>query len=476
MKLLSLLSTASVVAAFTLPPELDITDSKSIKLVAGTLAFDAMSYYKGNYSDYPKDLGDLQDPYYWWVAGALWGAMLDYYHYTGDATYNDVVIDALLGPTNLGKNNDYMPPEHADEEGNDDLFFWGSAVLSAAERNFPQPNKDLPSWLQISENVFNELVGRWNTTHCNGGLLWQIYPSNPNGMNYKNSVSNGGFFQLAARLARATGNDTYLDWAEKVWDWSYDVGFIDESTYHVYDGADSRDNCQEVNKFSFTYTSGIYLYGAAVMANYTKKDEWKTRTEMLFEGAGWFFSPFDNSTNVMYEAACEKVNRCNYDMSTFKGYLARFMYLTTQLVPSLREKITSYLHPSAQAAAKSCSGGKTGTKCGMRWYTGGYDGNPGLGQEMCALEVIQGLLVDDAPVPLQGKDIEVIREREWNASDKVKIKSTPTTTSKPASTGAATEAAKASETDKDDAANLTQGSLVYVSLSVSAVLLFLGLA
>lgn len=399
--------------------------------------------------------------------------MLDYYHYTGDPSYNDVVIDALLGPTNRGTNNDYMPSQHADEEGNDDLFFWGSAVLSAAERNFPQPNKDIPSWLQLSSNVFNELVGRWNSTHCNGGLLWQIYASNPNGLNYKNSVSNGGFFQLAARLARATGNDTYLDWAEKIWDWSYDVGFIEKSTFHVYDGADSRDNCAEVNKFSFTYTSGIYLYGAAVMANYTGKAEWKTRTEKLFDGAGWFFSPFANSTNVMFEAACEKVNRCNADMSTFKGYLARFMYMTVQLVPSLRDSVFTYLDASAQAAAKSCAGGKTSTQCGQRWYVGGYDGNTGLGQEMCALEVVQGLLVEDAPLPLQGDDIKVIRNTDWNASDSVKIKSTPTTTTKPSATETAS---KASSTDDGDAATLAESNLGFVSLGVTAVLLLLGIA
>ncbi|KAI5463225.1 glycosyl hydrolase family 76-domain-containing protein [Mariannaea sp. PMI_226] len=473
MKWLSLLGTASVVAAVTKPTTLDISDKDSIRDVAATLAFDAMKYYSGNTSTYPKDLGDLQDPYYWWVAGALWGAMLDYYHFTGDPSYNDVVIEALLGPTNLGPEQNYMPPEHADEEGNDDLFFWGSAVLSAAERNFPQPNKDLPSWLDISANVFDSLVSRWNTSYCGGGLLWQIYASNPNGLDYKNSVSNGGFFQLAARLARATGNDTYLDWAEKLWDWSYDVGFIDHNSYHVYDGASSQQNCSVINKFSFSYTSGIYLYGAAVMANYTNKGVWKTRTEKLFDGAGWFFSPYKNSTNIMYEAACEKVNRCNYDMSTFKGYLSRFMYQSTQLVPSLRDKVNKVMHPSAEAAAEACSGGETGTKCGMRWYVGGYDGNQGLGQEMCALEAVQGLLIDDADVPFQGKDIKVIRSTDWEALAKQKVKDTPTSTTSSAPTTTETKA-KASESD--DAATLAQGNLAYVSLSMGAVLLLLGYA
>ncbi|KAI8687173.1 hypothetical protein LRP88_13452 [Fusarium phalaenopsidis] len=468
MKLWALASLASLAAAAnkTAPSSLDINDPDSIKDVAASIAYDAMTYYSGNTSTIPKDLGDLQDPYYWWVAGALWGVMLDYYHFTGDPSYNDVIIQALLAPTNLGPDHDYMPPEHADEEGNDDLFFWGSAVLSAAERNFPQPNTTLPSWLDISANVFNELVGRWNMSACNGGLLWQIFPENPNGLTYKNSVSNGGFFQLAARLARATGNSTYLDWANKVWDWSWEVGFIDKRNYHVYDGASVLDNCEKTTYHSFTYTSGIYLYGAAVLANYTGKPEWEERSKRLLDGTDWFFSPFDNSTDIMYEAACETVNTCNWDMSTFKGYLSRFMYQSIQMQPSLKDHVERFLVPSAQAAAKTCTGGKSGRECGMRWWVGGFDGNPGLGQQMCALEVVQGLLLDDLPVPLQGDQIKVVRSTDWNKESRVKATPTPSPTN--------TE--KPKPTESDDAASLARADLVLASFSIGTVLLLLGLA
>ncbi|RSL67780.1 hypothetical protein CEP54_003110 [Fusarium duplospermum] len=470
MKLWALAGLASLAAAAnkTAPSSLDINDTDSIKDVAASIAYDTMTYYSGNTSTVPKDLGDLQDPYYWWVAGALWGVMLDYYHFTGDPSYNDVIIQALLAPTNLGPEHDYMPPEHADEEGNDDLFFWGSAVLSAAERNFPQPNTTLPSWLDISANVFNELVGRWNTSACNGGLLWQIFPENPNGLTYKNSVSNGGFFQLAARLARATGNSTYLDWANKVWDWSWEVGFIDKRNYHVYDGASVLDNCEKTTYHSFTYTSGIYLYGAAVLANYTGKPEWEERSKRLLDGTDWFFSPFDNTTDIMYEAACETVNTCNWDMSTFKGYLSRFMYQSIQMQPSLRDHVERFLVPSAQAAAKTCTGGKSGRECGMRWWVGGFDGNPGLGQQMCALEIVQGLLLDDFPVPLQGDQIKVVRSTDWDKEKESKVKTTPTPTP--------TDTDKPKPTESDDAASLARADLVLASFSIGTVFLLLGLA
>lgn len=95
--------------------------SADIKSTAAQLAYDTMSYYKGNQSGQtpgilpgPPPAGD----YYWWEAGALWGAMIDYWHYTGDTTYNDVVTQALL--FQVGPNRDYMPPNVTASLGNDD--------------------------------------------------------------------------------------------------------------------------------------------------------------------------------------------------------------------------------------------------------------------------------------------------------------------------------------------------------------------
>ncbi|KAI9167061.1 Mannan endo-1,6-alpha-mannosidase DCW1 [Paramyrothecium foliicola] len=405
--------TAVTGAAILAPKDLDIKSEYSIRNVAATIAHDTMTYYKGNVSTNPIDTGDLQDPYYWWVAGSLWGAMLDYYHYTSDPTYNDVVIEALLAPTNTGPNFDYVPQEHAHEEGNDDLFFWGTAVISAAERNFPQPNESIPSWLDIGANVFNSLASRWNTTHCGGGLLWQIYDFNPNGLDYKNSISNGGFFQIAARMARATGNDTYLDWAEKIFDWSWDTGLIDNNYWHVYDGAHASKECKDTNPQSYTYTSGVYMYGAAVLANYTGDAKWAERAEKLLEGSAWFFRGDEESKNIMYEGGCETVDKCSVDMTTHKGQLARFMWQSTVMMPSLRPKIEEYLHASAKGAAASCSGGENGYQCGVKWFTKEFDGKTGLGQQMSALETIQGLLIHGAPAPLAGKDIQTVRKTDW---------------------------------------------------------------
>lgn len=70
-----------------------------------------------------------------------------------------------------------------------------------------------------------------------------------------------------------------------------------------------------------------------------------------------------------------------------------------RLAPFTAATISPLLKSSAAAAALQCSGGNDGTQCGHRWTMGStWDGTTGVGQQMDALEVISGLLIQAAPV------------------------------------------------------------------------------
>lgn len=138
--------------------------------------------------------------------------------------------------------------------------------MSAVELKFADPPAKYPSWLGLAQAVFNLQVSRWDTEHCKGGLRWQIFAFNK-GYNYKNSISNGGFFQLAARLARYTGNATYAQWADKTWDWMESTPLITDN-YAIYDGVPIDNNCANPSKIQWTYNVGTFLMGAANMYNY----------------------------------------------------------------------------------------------------------------------------------------------------------------------------------------------------------------
>ena len=150
--------------------------------------------------------------------------------------------------------------------------------MRAAELQFPNPSTS-PSWLDLAVNVFNDQVSRWDTATCGGGQRWQISTS-VHGFDIKNAITTGTFFQLAARLAMYTGNQTYADWATKTYDWTRSVGFISDD-YKVFDSAGVEDNCSEIDHLQWTYTAGTFMYGSAVMTNFVRSSLFVLRNDTL---------------------------------------------------------------------------------------------------------------------------------------------------------------------------------------------------
>ncbi|CAG7932128.1 unnamed protein product [Penicillium olsonii] len=395
--------------------DLDLDDDDSIKAAARTAAAGMMDYYTG---DQPGDVpGNIPDPYYWWEAGAMFGAMVEYWYYTGDDHWNNITTQALLHQ--VGDDNNYMPQNQTLSLGNDDQIFWGFAAMAAAELGYPDPPKDQPQWLSLAENVFNSQATRWDTATCGGGLHWQIFEYN-GGYSYKNTISNGGFFDVAARLARYTGNETFGDWANKVWDWTNATGFIDDE-WHVHDGADSKNNCTIVNILQHAYLPAVYLHGAANMYNIVSirrglgnihvtleivitdipqtdgSDIWRERLEGLISGLDTFFP---ENEDIMSQP-CEQ-KKCDLNSRSFKAYLARFMGATIPLAPFTQKRLQPKIRGSSVAAAEQCNG--PNNACGLIWTDRTqYKSSTGIGEQMAALEIFKANLVHTVKAPVTGK-------------------------------------------------------------------------
>lgn len=73
--------------------------------------------------------------------------------------------------------------------------------------------------------------------------------------------------------------------------------------------------------------------------------------------------------------------------------MSRWLAKSSIVAPYIAGEVRTLLTRSATAAANACSGGENGVTCGQKWYTGGYDGSYGVGQELSALETIQALLL-----------------------------------------------------------------------------------
>lgn len=376
---------------------LDLSSTDSIKNAAKQVASNMIGYYSGEQPG--QAVGNLPDPYYWWEAGAMFMTLVDYWYFTGDDQYNKVVTNAMLAQ--VGPNRDYMPPNQTKTEGNDDQGFWGFAAMTAAEERFPNPPADQPQWLALAQAVFNSQAIRWDNNTCNGGLRWQIFTFN-NGYNYKNTISNGCFFALGARLARYTGNTTYSDWANTMWDWVDGSGLVSKD-YQFYDGTDVTINCTRQDHLQWSYNLGVFLQGAAYMYNYTNGSEvWKTRIDgMLGQGLKTFLDPAN--PNVMFEVACEPYGKCNVDQRSFKAYLSRWLAAVVKMAPYTAPTVMPVLQASAQGAAAGCAGGQNGQQCGLKW-SGGFDGSTGVGENMAALQVIQSNLIGNVAGPVTQVD------------------------------------------------------------------------
>lgn len=245
--------------------KLDVDSQDSIKSAAKSLAGGLIAAYNKelNKDHIPGIFGGKT---YFWEWGTIWDAIAQYSHLTGDGQYDETLSEALQ--FQLGDYDAYMPANQTKNLGNDDQSCWGLAAMTAAEVGLAKP-KDA-QWVDYAVNVWNTQNWRLESEEgtngtCGGGLRWQIFTFN-NGYSYKNAVSNGNFFLLSARLAKFTGNTTYLQAADRVFKWSQDVGLISKD-FNVYDGTSADGNCTNINRIQWSNNLGVFVEGSALMAN-----------------------------------------------------------------------------------------------------------------------------------------------------------------------------------------------------------------
>ncbi|KAH8805335.1 glycoside hydrolase family 76 protein [Xylogone sp. PMI_703] len=362
--------------------DLDVNSADSIRSAASTIAKGLVGNYHG--TDSGHAVGVLDEPYFWWEAGAMFDTLIEYWRSTGDDQYNGIVSQALAAQK--GPDGNFMPPNQTAGEGNDDQATWALAAMSAAEAQLPAPSGS--SWVSLAEGVFDAQAIRWDTENCAGGLRWMIYPF-ANGYNYKNNAANGHFFELAARLAHFTNNNTYSDWASKVFDWSVTAGYID-ADWRVFDGAHIEKNCTDISKTQWSLYAGTYVSGAAYMYNITSGDaqsQWKKALDGLLKQTMSTFFP----NGIATETACEPQGICTTDMKAMKGLLAQRLADTISVAPYTSQTISPLFQSSALAAAKSCSD----TGCKFAWSGNGTqeDSLSGVGEQLDALSFVQALLL-----------------------------------------------------------------------------------
>lgn len=180
--------------------------------------------------------------------------------------------------------------------------------------------------------------------------------------------------------------------------WLWDVGYIDNKDWCVYDGGYVEYNCIDINKVQFSYNVVFLLYGSVFMYNYINGSEiWKMRVDKLWEGMYCDFFEDD----IVYEIFCEGCKGvCMVDMLLFKGYVYCWLFVVIKVVLYIWDKIFLVLRMFIEVVVKQCIGGDMGWRCGFYWREGVYvdfvvDKMSGVGEQMNVLVVVFSLLIDD---------------------------------------------------------------------------------
>ncbi|KAL2844478.1 glycoside hydrolase [Aspergillus pseudodeflectus] len=371
--------------------QIQLNDPQSIKDAASQTAYGSLLWYSGN------ETGRIPGsfPEKWWEGSVLFTSLILYWYYTGDSRYNALTIQGLQWQA--GDNGDYLPANYSSYLGNDDQFFWGAAAMTAAEVGFPEDDDGF-SWLSLAQGVFNSQTRRWDNETCGGGFRWQHYPYQGAGYTLKNAISNGGFFQLAARLARYTDNSTYAEWAQRTWDWSVSTPLVNNKTWNVADSTSNNDGCTTQGNTQWSYNYGAYITGAAYMYNYTGEAQWKRAVDGLLDRIFEQFYPQRYGGGNVISDICEPVELCNFNEILFKGIVSAWLTTVATIVPDTYDRIFPKLQTSAQAAALSCSGAGN-SSCSVRWYPREWDKTIGMEQEIIATLMLSSVLVSEKSAP-----------------------------------------------------------------------------
>lgn len=259
--------------------------------------------------------------------------------------------------------------------------------MSAAETSFPGSISDTP-YITAAQNVFSQQAALWSSDVyvCGGGLRSIISSYNGTLYDLKDSLSTGLFFQLAARLAIQTHNNTYTTWAQNTWTWATSVGLVNTNIWTVYNSLGTTGNCSlsTLDQTQWSAASATFLYGSALMYNLTNSQVWVNAVQGFLANLNTTFFQ-QAGPDMLTEPACSS-GSCTPMERAYTALTARWVARTGNTAPFATAAIQQLLYGSAQGVAGSCSDQGVCSD----------DGQQDLSAALTALDSIDALLLGRA--------------------------------------------------------------------------------
>lgn len=192
--------------------------------------------------------------------------------------------------------------EYYDDEG-----WWALAWIHAYDLT------GKPKYLDASKTIFDDLTKGW-TGQCDGGLIWRKRHF------YKNAIPNELFLLTSIQLHQRTPGDhgpgSYLDWANREWDWFKNTGMINAQDL-INDGLD-RD-CENNGQTTWTYNQGVIIGGLTELYKTTGNTNYLNQATLIANAA---IAVLTEDHGLLTEP-CEKCG--GGDLPQFKGIFIRYL-------------------------------------------------------------------------------------------------------------------------------------------------------
>ena len=259
---------------------------------ATTALIDKFWNTEGNYFNYGNDNRDLT--FHYWPNAHAMDVVIDAYLRTKDAKYSDL-FDKWYAGIKIKNGNRYKNDFVDDMEWN--------ALTMLRIYNITKDQKYLDTTLELWKYISDT----W-TEDAGGGITWCTgsYVAYS-----KNACSNGPAAIIAARLYNLTGEQQYLDWAKKIYQWEKEILVI-SSTGKVMDNIEVAT--MKINEVALTYNQGTYMGAAVELYNITKDPVFLNDARKV---ASYTISSLANSNNVLRDEG-------SGDNGLFKGIFMRY--------------------------------------------------------------------------------------------------------------------------------------------------------
>lgn len=265
---------------------------------------------------------------YWWAAHAV-DNYVDNYRRTGK-TERLTKLTKMVNGAKARNGNTLINHFY------DDMEWMALALLRACDLSASVKRQ---YWNQVV-TLFDDIIGGWSDVD-GGGLHWNKNKTGDG--RYKTSCSNGPAMILAARLYQQTGEERYLEWAQRIYEYMY--------THNRFPDGVIKDHATlEDHEVTFSYNQGTWVGGLLELYKITGEEHYRTTATDLLDLLlfGKWYSP----KGIINE-------RQNYnqdDGGMFKGIFVRYLtqwLLSGRLDSERQYRYTKWLLEQARAAELS---------------------------------------------------------------------------------------------------------------------------